>query len=62
MSPKPLNAAKSIIENKKNKMKKIIDSADEVIDPNENKDAKPWWDIFNFSCCSSSRNENIEKE
>ena len=37
-----------------------FDSADEVVNPDENKDARPWWDIFNFSCCGTERNGNIE--
>jgi hypothetical protein len=59
MTPKPINAAKSILAKKKN-TNKAFDSADEVVNPDENKDARPWWDIFNFSCCGTDRNDNTE--
>lgn len=66
MTQKPLNAAKSILalKKKQNHTNKAIDSADEVIDKDENKDKKPWWDMFgiDWSCCGTERNENIEQD
>ena len=66
MKQTPQNAAKSIfaLKKKQNNKNKAIDSADEVIDKDENKDKKPWWDMFgiDFSCCGTDRNEDMQPE
>ena len=64
MPNKPINAAKRILALKKTNRNKARDSADEVIDKDENKDKKPWWDMFgiDFSCCGTDRNEDMQPE
>ena len=64
MPNKPINAAKSILALKKTNRNKARDSADEVIDKDDNKDKKPWWDMFgiDFSCCGTDRNEDMQPE
>ena len=66
MKQPPQNAAKIIfaLKKKQNNKNKAIDSADEVIDKDENKDKKPWWDMFgiDFSCCGTDRNEDMQPE
>ena len=60
----PINSAKTIISIKKKNQIKYFDSADEVVNKGENKDKKPWWDMFgiDFSCCGTDRNEDMVPE
>ena len=64
MPNKPRNSAKDMIAIKKNNQIKYFDSADEIVNKEENKDKKPWWGIFgiDLSCCGTDRNENMEPE